>query len=140
VDQSARDIPVASEVDVVVVGGTTGAIAAACEAANAGAKVFLVAPYPYLGEDMTATLRLYLEPGEAPDRPLARQIFLPADPKALRREGNRLGFTYKVDQGAVKIHRDTNPPSILNNGQFGDGVRDSVQFEHNTEIVADLGT
>ena len=56
-NESARSIPVAYQVDVVIVGGSTGAVAAAVEAAAAGAKVFLAAERPYLGDDMTATLR-----------------------------------------------------------------------------------
>ena len=56
VRETPRQIPVADNVDVVVVGGTTGAVAAAVAAARDGASVFLAAPYPYLGEDMTATL------------------------------------------------------------------------------------
>ena len=63
VNESARQIPVAYQVDVVVVGGSTGAVSAAVAAAKAGAKVFLAAPHPYLGDDMTATLRLWLEAG-----------------------------------------------------------------------------
>ena len=58
VNETAREIPVAYEVDVVVVGGGTGAVSAAVTAAERGAKVFLAAPHPYLGDDMTATLRL----------------------------------------------------------------------------------
>ena len=57
VPESARSVPVDREVDVVVVGGTTGAVAAAVACAKAGAKVFLVAPRPYLGEDMAAPMR-----------------------------------------------------------------------------------
>ncbi len=71
-----REIPIIAEVDVLVVGGTTGGVAAAVSAAEQGASVFLVAPYPYLGEDMTATLRLWLEPGEDPTGdPLALAIY-----------------------------------------------------------------
>ena len=61
--------------DVVVVGGTTGAVSAAVAASSCGARVFLAAPLPYLGDDMTATLRLWLEEGEVPASPLARRIF-----------------------------------------------------------------
>jgi flavin-dependent dehydrogenase len=75
VAESARAIPVVYDVDVVVVGGSTGGVAAAVAAAQAGAKVFLAAPRPYLGEDVCATLRLWLEEGETPASPLARQIF-----------------------------------------------------------------
>lgn len=55
--QSEREIPVLSSVDIVVVGGTSAGVAAADSAARSGASVFLVAPRPYLGEDMCATLR-----------------------------------------------------------------------------------
>jgi hypothetical protein len=82
VNESARKIPIAYQVDVVVLGGGTGAVSAAVAAAEAGAKVFLAAPYPYLGDDMTATLRLWLEEGETPAAPLAKQIFAPAAPVA----------------------------------------------------------
>ena len=75
VRESAREIPVAAEVDVVVVGGTLGAVAAAVEATECGAEVLLVAPRNYLGEDLCATLRLWLEEGEAADGKLTEAIF-----------------------------------------------------------------
>lgn len=75
IQESARSIPVAYEVDVLVVGGSTGAVSAAVAAAASGARVFVAAPRLYLGEDMCATLRLWLEEGEEPRAPLARQIF-----------------------------------------------------------------
>ena len=53
--ESPREIPVACDVDVVVVGGSSGAVAAACEASRQGANVFLLAPSPYLGTDMCST-------------------------------------------------------------------------------------
>lgn len=73
--QSPREIPVVHEVDVVVVGGSTGAVAAAVAAAQRGAKVFLAAPKTYLGEDMAATLRLWLDKDEKPEGDLARKVF-----------------------------------------------------------------
>ncbi|MBN1670769.1 MAG: FAD-dependent oxidoreductase [Kiritimatiellae bacterium] len=75
VAESHRAIPLAYAVDVVVVGGSSGAVAAAAEAARAGARVFLAAPKPYLGEDMCATLQLWLEKGEQPSTRLAKKIF-----------------------------------------------------------------
>jgi len=75
VNESARDIPVAYDVDVVVVGGTSGGVAAAVAAAQKGAKVFLAAERPYLGEDLCGTYRLWLEKGESPASPLAKKIF-----------------------------------------------------------------
>jgi len=75
--ESPREIHVVHDVDVVVVGGTTSAVAAAVEAAEAGASVFLAAPRPYLGEDVCATGRLWLEPNEEPSHPLAKDLFQP---------------------------------------------------------------
>ena len=75
VNESARDIPVAYDVDAVVVGGASGGVAAAVEAAQKGAKVFLAAARPYLGEDICGTYRLWLEPGEEPASPLAKKVF-----------------------------------------------------------------
>jgi flavin-dependent dehydrogenase len=73
--ESAREIPMAYQVDVLVVGGGTGAVSAALAAADSGSRVFLAAPYPYLGDDMTATLRLWLEDGEEPAAALAKAVF-----------------------------------------------------------------
>ncbi len=59
--EAARQIPTAAQVDVVVVGGSSAACAAAAEAAKSGAKVFLITPRPYLGDDLAGRLRLWLE-------------------------------------------------------------------------------
>jgi len=83
VNESARNIAVAYDVDVVVVGGTSGGVAVAVAAAQKGAKVFLAAERPYLGEDLCSTYRLWLEPGEKPDSLLAEKLF--AEPAAARR-------------------------------------------------------
>lgn len=73
--ESAREIPVACNVDIVVVGGSTGAVAAAQAATEHGARVFLAAPRPYLGEDICATLRLRLADGQVIRDPLAERLF-----------------------------------------------------------------
>ncbi len=136
VAESARQVPVAYEVDVVVVGGGTGAVSAAVEAAKAGAKVFLAAPYPYLGDDMTATLRLWLEDGETPQSELGKRIFSDRGASALRR--NLAAFTYSADQESDRTHRDTTPPSRLSDGKFGEPASDSVQYNSDVAITCNL--
>jgi len=74
VTESARQLPVVKRVDVVVVGGTTGGVAAAVEAAQNGSDVFLAAPRPYLGEDMCGTGRLW-NPSKKPLTGLSGRIF-----------------------------------------------------------------
>ncbi len=75
VRQSARHVPIVREVDIVVVGGTVGAVAAATEAADDGASVLLLVPRTYLGEDLCAGLRLWLEPEKTPQGELTRRLF-----------------------------------------------------------------
>ena len=73
--QSEREIPIVKSVDIVVIGGTVPAVSAAISAAKAGAKVFLVAPRLYLGEDMCATLRLEINKNRKLITSLEKQIF-----------------------------------------------------------------
>lgn len=70
-----RDIPVLYETDVVVAGGSSATVAAACSAATGGAQVVLLAPRPYLGDDLCGQQQLWLEEGEQPDSELARSLF-----------------------------------------------------------------
>lgn len=136
--QSAREVPIAAEVDVAIVGGSTGAVAAAVAAAREGVKVFLVAQQPYLGDDMTATLRLWLEEGEEPTTDLAKRVF--NDPYRPRPEPYRPGykFSYTVDVPSDPKHRDTQPPTMLNDGLYQEAPTQSVQFNSDATIVADL--
>jgi flavin-dependent dehydrogenase len=53
-----KEPEVLAEADVVVVGGTSAGVAAALAARKAGASVYLVAPRPYLGEDLAGKLRI----------------------------------------------------------------------------------
>jgi flavin-dependent dehydrogenase len=137
VNESARDIPVAYDVDVVVVGGTSGGVAAAVAAAEHGAKVFLAAQRPYLGEDICGTYRLWLEPGEVPTLPLAKKVF--AEPTVSSLARNKIEFTYEADKTSAAIHRDTQPPSLLTDGKWHSAASQSVQYDGDVTIIADLG-
>jgi len=137
VRQTARGIPVAYEVDVAIVGGSTGAVAAAVAAAKAGAKVFLAAPYPYLGEDIAGTLKLWLEEGEEPADPLAKEIY--NDPQVRQVSGVPLSFTYRANLPSDSLHRDTDPPSRLTDGRWGHAPSESVQYNDSVSISLDLG-
>lgn len=137
--QAEGVIPVLHEVDVVVVGGGSGAVAAAAEAAQKGAKVFLAAPRPYLGEDICATHRLWLEPGETPSTDLAREVFKRTGPDP-EPTGPRLPFKYSASVASSPRHRDTTPVSLLTDGKFEDASSQSVQFDGDVSLVLDLGS
>ncbi|MBI5686861.1 MAG: FAD-dependent oxidoreductase [Verrucomicrobia bacterium] len=130
-----RSLPVAYDVDVVVAGGGCGAVSAAVAAARAGAKVFLLAPRNYLGEDVAGSMQLWLEPGEVPSTELARAMF--SDPADLANVG--FPYTYKTDQPANKKHPDTAPPSHLcGRHEVVDAQHDSVQYDADVTITAVL--
>lgn len=139
VNESARDVPVARQVDVLVVGGGTGAVQAAITAAQSGAKVFLAAPHPYLGDDVTATLRLWLEEGEVPTAPLARRIFAGDPARASGPDPNRIELTYETDVPSAAKHKDTSPTSMLTDGRYSDAPSQSVQYDGDVTVTADLG-
>ncbi|SHE72856.1 FAD dependent oxidoreductase [Mariniphaga anaerophila] len=73
--QSQREIKVVKSVDVIIIGGTVSAVAAAVSASKKGADVFLVAPRPYLGEDMCATLQLKTEKNRKLNSSLEKKLF-----------------------------------------------------------------
>jgi hypothetical protein len=137
VNESPRDIPVAYDVDVVVIGGTSAGVAAAAQAAQNGAQVFLAAERPYLGADLCATYRLWLEPGETPTAPLATKIF--AEPPASSLTRNRISYSYEADKDSADPHRDTPSPSLLSDGKWQSASSQSVEYNQNVTITADLG-
>ena len=137
VNESARDIPAAYDVDVVIVGGSTGAVTSAVAAAQKGATVFLATSRPYLGEDVCGTYRLWLEPGEEPDSPLAKKLF--AEPAVAPSVGKGVAFTYKADKPSAGVHKDTPTPSILTDGKWSSAPAQSVQYDGDVTITAELG-
>jgi len=135
--ESARKVPVLYDVDVVVVGGTSGAVAAAVAAAQNGARVFLAAPRPYLGEDICGTYRLWLEPGEEPRSALAQALF--AEPQVPGQIRDSIPFTYETDIESSAPHRDFQPPAALRDGKWHSAPAQSVQYSGDVNIITDLG-
>ncbi len=75
IEEPARRIPVAAEVDVLVVGGGTAGVMAAIAAARHGAKTLIVEQYGFLGGTHTAALVSPVCPNYHPDgRPLTEGI------------------------------------------------------------------
>jgi flavin-dependent dehydrogenase len=73
----SHKVPLIASVDVLIIGGSSGAVAAAVEAAGNGASVFLASSLPYLGDDICGTLRLWHTPTGKEEQlpPLAAKIF-----------------------------------------------------------------
>ena len=68
-------LPLAYDVDVLVAGGSLAGVEAACVASDKGASVLVIESRPYLGYDICANQKLWLEPEEKPQTDITRWIF-----------------------------------------------------------------
>lgn len=130
--EPAKQLKLVQDVDVVVIGGSSGAVAAACKAKEAGASVFLVAQRPFLGEDMAATYRLRLSENEDTRCALLKTIFAPEQPVRATTP-----FLYQFNKKADPIHLDRSG-RMLADGKWDHAPSDSVQFNEDVEITIDL--
>jgi len=73
--ESKKSLPLAYDVDVVIAGGSLAGVEAACAAAEAGASVLLVESRSYLGHDICANQKLWLDPDETPQTRITRWLF-----------------------------------------------------------------
>lgn len=134
VTQSARQIPVVCDADVIVAGGSTAGVSAAVSAAKEGAKVFLIANRPYLGQDFCRTCQLWVTPSSPFQTDLEREIF-----KKQSLLPSSVPFKYTANIPSDPRHLDTNPPSRLNDGFFDIAASESVQYNDSVQIKIDLG-
>ena len=146
---SDRSLAIVSDVDVLVLGGSTGAVAAAKEASVAGAKAMLLSAYPYLGEDLTATLRLWRQPEATGDIDEPFYESLMNDPihgttretevERLLRHPKKLPFAYEVLETIDGKHPETAKKNRLTDGIAASPGTDSLQINGNATIILDLG-
>ena len=73
--EGERKIPVLADVDIVVVGGSSCAVAAAVAAAKKGCDVFLVASMPYPGDDICGSFLYDKKEDEILQTAIAEKIF-----------------------------------------------------------------
>jgi predicted NAD/FAD-binding protein len=120
--EPAHEIPVAREVDVLVIGGGPAGLAAAIAAARNGARTVLVEQFGYLGGTATASLMANIngfcnrvEPdGTQTVRGIAEEIVLrlkelgglgnsPYPQKAYPTEPGQLEYSYAIDTEMFKF-------------------------------------
>ncbi|MFO7936337.1 MAG: FAD-dependent oxidoreductase [Kiritimatiellia bacterium] len=130
--EPAAELELVQDVDVVVVGGSSGAVAAALKAEEAGASVFLIGQRPFLGDDMASTYRLRLSEGEDTGCPLLKSIFSRDEPV-----GADVPFTYEYNRSPAAAH-DDKTGSMLCDGRWISVSGDSVQFDSDVEITLDV--
>ncbi len=73
--ENERQIAVLTDVDVMVVGGSSRAVAAAVAAAHCGCSVFLMAEMPYLGDDICGSFLYDRQDSEQVLTDLAEKLF-----------------------------------------------------------------
>jgi hypothetical protein len=78
-----------------------------------------------------------LEPGEVPVLPLAKKVF--AEPSGSLLFGNGTTFAYEADRPSAAVHRDTQAASLLTDGKWHSASNQSVQYDGDVTIIADLG-
>ena len=141
-----RPIPVSYETDVLILGGTTAAVAAAEESAKSGAKTMLVTDNYYLGDDLTATLRLW-KPEQQPHDPLVASLYndpetvvVPPNLDALLKRADRLPFQYVIEEPLKENHRENATNNRLSDGHIGTIQNDSLQTNDGPMTIRlDLG-
>lgn len=74
VRSSEREIPISAIVDVVVVGGNEGGLAAAWKAARSGSRVMLLAGQYFFSDETSAKARYWVESDESPQLEFAKAI------------------------------------------------------------------
>jgi hypothetical protein len=68
------DIPLTHDVDLLVLGASTGAVEAAISAAQEGCSVLCATSYTYPGEDLCAPMAYWPEETYSPTTVLARGV------------------------------------------------------------------
>ncbi len=125
--QSERKIPVAYNVDVVVIGGSLAGVAAAVQASRAGAKVFLAAQEPYLGEDVCGTYRLWTDDQSVLTTELGNKIFSDGLPTPLHVKStldnalidNTIDFLYSSYVTDILTGENGNPAGVVISNRSG---------------------
>ncbi|GHT34208.1 hypothetical protein FACS189427_01100 [Planctomycetales bacterium] len=144
-----RSIPVVGNVDVLVIGGETSSVITAVEASRKGAKTLLLTPLPYLGDDLTGTLKVWVsseEKANAQD-PLLKALYNDPVPNIpyqtladLTANKNKLPFTYKILEPLNPKHPEAKKGQMprLIDGLAEKAESESIQIDGDATIIADL--
>jgi flavin-dependent dehydrogenase len=119
VRESSREIPLVASVDIVVVGGNEGGVAAAITAADSGCSVIIVNPSFSFSHEIADKGRYWLAPGEVPATDPTTSLFgeradaegykllIPAEfKKSIEAQLERAGVTFYYGTHGVEVLED----------------------------------
>ena len=134
-NETSRDIPFLEETDVIVVGGSSGAVAAAVAARRAGSNVFLIAPLPYLGDDICGSFMYQVDKRkEQPQTALARKIYFPEnDPRETYPDKPESQILYTQYKSPLPLYVKT----ILENELIDNGIH-FLYSSYVTDVIKDI--
>lgn len=127
----ATRLPILRRAEVIVIGGSLAGVAAALEFARAGRKVVLIEQRTYLGREISATLRPWIEPGaldmgEIPEPFSATLKRMGAKPAGgeipLRMDAFKLALEDLLLEAGVEFFYASLPTEALMNGGAVAGV------------------
>ncbi len=115
VRSSQREIPISAVVDVVVVGGNEGGLAAGWKAAKSGSKVLLLAGQYFFSDETSAKARYWIEPDEQPHSEFAKAIL--ADQKDTLPQLSPAKYKRKIEDllvgAGVAFQFNSKPAGVL---------------------------
>ncbi len=118
VPSTAREVPVSARVDLVVVGGNEGGIAAAWQAAKAGSSVLIVNGNYYFSDDVSAKARYWLEADETPKSEFSRALFGNlGNPKEIVPADYKKSIERLLLDAGVRFHFNSRPAGVLVDGE-----------------------
>jgi NADPH-dependent 2,4-dienoyl-CoA reductase/sulfur reductase-like enzyme len=117
VRSSPRDVPLSARVDLVVVGGNEGGVAAAWKAARSGSSVLVVSGNYFFSDDVAAKARYWLEPDEVPRSEFAKALFGEPDRRTSPAEIAPAAYKKEIEQllldASVQFHFNSRPAGVL---------------------------
>jgi ribulose 1,5-bisphosphate synthetase/thiazole synthase len=109
-----QNIPVIANVDVLIIGASSGAVAAALAAQASGASVYLISPVPYLGDDIGADLQLWCDEPQVLITDLARQVFTSSP---IRPMHAKVTLEQSLVKAEIPFLLNTHPAGLLTDAQ-----------------------
>lgn len=147
---SPTQLPIWKDVDVLVVGATSGGIAAAISAAKRGASVFVISSFPYPGEDICGSFLFWPDKRDS-NSSLFKQLFpskiapYPLHVKSvLEKEmiNNGVGFLYSSYATHLIVDDQNKPAGVcIANRSGNQAIRAKVIIDatHHATIARQAG-